>query len=575
MRFKKKEKIDIKIKLHPTVNDEFNKLHNDIKTNMNNITNKLDYDPTTTQGTLLQVQQQYKDDKRGFKGTVTNFNINNLLGSPQSKSRFLNLIFTVIDTSLKIYKKVNKLDKNDIIFYYKGGNILRIIANHISKYTDDYFELYFRKYFKKSDDDFSIFINDHRNFNTILNDVNNIIHQCLYLIRKEINLKKTYYFDYFNLSNQEKQNKLQELLDDLNKLDDVDDINNTFFGVNFQCLQFDDLYNAKCNTNTLNKYNNRPVNSHKEDFVVFHPVVNQVVDKNQIKTLIEDKTKRLFYNYYNSTLTFDRLHQAKASFDLFRTKANFICYFRKLDDEMVYTSENIGGELIDISVPLLIDTSRQRLAKKYKNDKSIIKKYFRKYAIKRQSIIDIFSKPVIVRGVTIEYLIHDLERMLLIDIDKPWDDIKYEKRIGRLFFLYLFETVKNITKGTIQNYFEPFMYLKSFIEVIPKTGFINQNNTDEAKKLYDTISLMNPVYMPLIDNMLTISNMIYKNNKSNNVSITNQDQDYLKKLNGYLTFLNRYTDILINYIKILDKKKQLKIPELVKLDPLLFGGQLL
>jgi hypothetical protein len=125
----------------------------------------------------------------------------------------------------------------------------------------------------------------------------------------------------------------------------------------------------------------------------------------------------------------------RIKFALVRTKLNLELRFKKDDEECF---KNIGGELIDVSV-MHRDSFEMTSGKGFEGNKSKVTKY---NLYHNEESISFFSY-------NLKGLIYDLERILFIDTDKPWLDLKYKKRINRLFFLYmidLFESVKTIEK---------------------------------------------------------------------------------------------------------------------------------
>jgi hypothetical protein len=115
----------------------------------------------------------------------------------------------------------------------------------------------------------------------------------------------------------------------------------------------------------------------------------------------------------NTTLTFQSASGQEISFHLARSKAYFNIWMADSSGEV--TLHNIGGELIDVSVPLKGIPELSGILRRYR----------------------VSADPGFIEfwGYSVPYMISDLEHILFDEQEVPWMDNKYSKRINRLFYL--------------------------------------------------------------------------------------------------------------------------------------------
>src|SRR5205085_670815 len=92
-------------------------------------------------------------------------------------------------------------------------------------------------------------------------------------------------------------------------------------------------------------------------------------------------------------------------------------------------------------------------------------------------------------GYSLEYLISDLERILFYDIDYPWDDVKYAKRIKRLLYLYFITLLTNPKFNTDKRILY-INWIKNIMDNINK--YLESNNPVDLKEAL--ISIENYLY---------------------------------------------------------------------------------
>ena len=202
----------------------------------------------------------------------------------------------------------------------------------------------------------------------------------------------------------------------------------------------------------------------------------------------------------------------------------------KCDVGKVIRKINIGGELIDVSIPHKNDDSSLHFYK-------TMNKNITTYTIK-----SIGTEPFVFKAYTFQYLIDDIERMLFIEQVYPWIDVKYGKRIVRLMFMYFVTLLVNKD----MSYADKVSYVSNISEGIFKKvvrfAFMGDNNKSEI--------------MSNIDNFLANGNdenmgmypfrVLIKNLKE----MLSKDVD-LKELQKYAQMLFDGTQKIINVLKVI------------------------
>ena len=96
------------------------------------------------------------------RGIVTDFVSDNFFDRSSRLFRFLNVVFSHYNDMLDQFKKQKGLREKDVIFLFKGGNVLRIVAKdfflELPENTSRNIVNYYSSFFKRSDADFSIFL---------------------------------------------------------------------------------------------------------------------------------------------------------------------------------------------------------------------------------------------------------------------------------------------------------------------------------------------------------------------------------------------------------------------------------
>lgn len=421
--------------------------------------------------TIKHKNSDYVDLYKPIKNLLTDFINKNFLKYNINSIRFIHLIYKKVDTVLNKYK---------LKLVFKGGNVLRLVNNNIIKYLPNSQKIIkeiFEPFLKKSDNDFTIYIDPNiMNYNEINRKVSYELFEGLNDIRNEILNNKEYYFNIYTLNNNEIKKLIKELIKNLNDM----------------CLNKDLEY--LCRLYKTIKIN--PITD--KIFVLKNPE-----NINSDIIIFENKNKKhSMYNSLNSTLNFKDDTGKLISFVLIRMKINFL-----INNEM-----NIGGELIDISIPNNTDYEM-----KHHNTHEKFSNFINENIIKIHNNKMNFDYYII----KLNYIVNDLYRMLFDNVLYPWKDSKYEKRLSRLmYFTFLYEVDK-------------FEININSLELI-KQSFKNfYKSLDE--KIYDE------------DNDIELFNMINKRIKEIIININNNNNNNFKE---FIKLIKLYTDYII---KIIDK----------------------
>lgn len=362
------------------------------------------------------INKELIDYNREYKDLSTDIIVKTFLSEETGMYNFLQLVYGTFDKAIQIYSLGKNLNKMDIFFVYKGGNILRIISNDFlrelpraaGKIITDYYE----QFFKRSDADFSIYINPNiENYDKIYDDMTYLSYLLQVYIRKIFSENLTDYFELFKFNQKVKKHILTEYFDRASRANSLNDPNNK-------------IYNG-CVLKKLVFLDTQIGNGEKEHYMGKYDLAKEITDDNKIATFDLDKIHHGMFIQMNQTLDFNS-STGRIKFNLIRTKVCFNYIFQKPDGQKM--NKIIGGELIDVSIPHRLDDNFRHF---YENNgpENLLQLYRLSYG---KSKLEFLSY-------TYFYLAHDLEFILFKFVKKPWQTPKYEKRINRLFYLYVID----------------------------------------------------------------------------------------------------------------------------------------
>ena len=519
------------------------------KYNITNIINNYNIKLETKQDIF---NNTYSEQNRELKNFFTDVVTEHILDSDKLFN-LLYLINTLYTTTINKYIVCNDLKDDDIIFIFKGGNVFKLIAEKfwmelpnqaMYKFISEY-----KPYFKKSDLDFSIYINPDLNIK-VLKEITLISYHIQLVISDILHKNKNLFFKWFKYNKNYQKCLLNKLLIDLNKLNILKDENSIYYNKKFDKIDFNISNNYE---NQKNKY--ITFLNENEDITSLEDLDNNSIVSQNIKTT---NNTDFMYTSINNALKIHTNNRV-LEFNLTRTKINFNIY---LNNNNLF----IGGELIDVSIGHDVATEKfYRNKKKYldtiqlnKNDESFN--------------INIYSY---------NYLYNDLKFILFETVYFPWNDIKYGKRLYRIFyftFIDLFINSKSIKNKNIQKILQYYTLICEIIKNFNNNTFnkttINRISKLLSKKKFDTIinnivctkecliydlfkninRIIEKVLYSrnLID--LNIYNNIFINNNINNnrIQTNNEFEELLNLLNIVKLNLNNLlivNEYILNYSK--------------------------
>jgi hypothetical protein len=361
---------------------------------------------------------EYVDKSKELKDICTDIVTNLFFTDDLTLFNFLLMVCEKYDIMIKNFTRVYDLAPDDIIFIYKGGNILRIISNEfkdkLPQLAADILKVHYNKYFARSDCDFAIYINPKiKHFESIFRKIS-IESYCVQIdIRNNILKHKYRKLDIFKYSQEYTSACLLEYLKKFINAECLrDPTNEIYYGKSIIGISFMESQ-ATMSGNTLPVYHGRQdygvQKTHDQLNLGLFPLSNQCND---------------IYLSFNDSLEFDgNSENSHARFNLIRAKVGFNIYF---SDGSV---KNIGGELIDVSINHKDDYKSQLLFRDVDHSLTTYELYHNS---------DKINRLLTFKSYTLEHLTIDLELILFVE-HKPWEDKKYVKRLYRLFYLYFID----------------------------------------------------------------------------------------------------------------------------------------
>ena len=511
-------------------------------------------------------EEEFVEPTKEFKGVFTDLVVNEFTKTSSQTKQFIDLIYTSFDKAINLYLQKKGMDKDDVMFLYKGGNILRIVAyetmHELPGIVADRLSAYYKDSFKKSDADFTISINPYlKNFEQVFKDMNDIAFLLQNEIRNMFLANPEKYFEFYNLDSDAKTRILKKYLDKLNESGTLKEKKFGFDG-KFDTVVF--------KNNKVSENNDRDpedlVYIPKRDFQIDYVPGSKDTELlslrklNTLKTsdplssslkplvdeqkkILGDKTDVEMYISYNNTLTFEKFKRLTA-FNLVRTKVSFNAYF-----DYVNKPENLDvgkpgttltgnpdllrldGELIDVSIGKREDNS---LAHFYDNRKKYVSTY--RIGTDPDNILHFKAYSII-------YLLEDLERILFVDSEFPWDDAKYVKRIKRILFMYMLLLFLNKIPNSLRQ-----KYVNTMDKIMDEINkYVNSKNKNDKEnvlgyiKTYLDTSDENPKLFPFRELM------------KNLVKVMNNPSTDTEKLKELVQVVKENIDIMNVAFKSLDK----------------------
>lgn len=339
---------------------------------------------------------ELEDDLKGAKGVATDLVVAEFFATYGPLYSFLRLVYTVFTESLEVYRTARNLNRTDLYFVFKGGNILRIIAQkflmELPSYAGKSIEDFYDKFFKRSDNDFGIYLNpDLEDYDLIYAELSTLSYYLQKSIREIILEYPTAYFDYSRYNSEYKNEVISAWL-------------------------------PKFSDATGKKYVAiKVVNSGPDQTMRF--AKNDLGENaREVSLAVLEDRKSPMKITHNDALEFYGAHNVIRKFNLTRTKLHFDLI------DAGGNAERVPGELIDVSIGHRDDLSTKHF---FEHSEQNVVNYTLKHV---DTNIEIEFK-----SFSLEYLTYDLEGILFVSVELPWMDSKYNKRLYRLMYMYFID----------------------------------------------------------------------------------------------------------------------------------------
>lgn len=496
------------------------------------ITNKPDFGRCVLPEIKPEIISKAKEDPRDFvdddqelKKVGTDFVVDHFFGTPDTLFNFLKLVYTTIDEAIADYREKKGLEDQAIFLLFKGGNVLRMVANslfdQLSPEARDFLKEEYGQYFKRSDADFSVYIDEKKlgshSYAKTLADVTKLVFDELNTIRREFKANPQKYFNFFRHKSEFSAKQLKKFFDLLPDLESVNKLgknkkpNPNWFGAKFkqfQILNDRALPSPRCSY--FGGYDAR------EESSADHVIARRL-----------SKTPDWLVNTDNRTLNWSWGSDPSKTvkFYLVRTKVYFEYFYEKDGEDK---RKAIGGELIDVSIPHRDDDRLREFLDNYNKN------------VAEYTISDNQGEKFKLKAYSLDNLTEDLQFILLDSFERPWEGPKYEKRVYRIFLLFIAEMLGAYGLGSpkIKEFLTELR--EGFIEPARKLYPLNKKSLEKAEQVAENIKNLGRTWekLPLIIGFFSalsdlMVNRLVKSPKDN-------DEEGLKNL---LDFIDNNLDI--------------------------------
>jgi hypothetical protein len=383
------------------------------------------------------------DQKKDINNNFTDITTKELTRDITKMKLIVNLTYSMYNSIIDIYCERMNISKDDIVFVYKGGNVLRFIFQRSMKefpaYSSSTVYKELEKFFGISDNDYSILINPNvKDYDNVFANMTAISYWVLCIIRLIMVQNLSVLYDYFDRNYETKKSIIAKRMPSAQKsISEI--LNGDLTSVTFGQDRFNLKESTQNETDTQAKSRNYLDvclfnNGNQED-----PVHDGTFEVDQY--FMSDSAFPL-RNSINEIIKFDWENgTGKTRFNLVRMKAMFPAEII-LPGDVKPTPFTFSGEMIDVSIPYNIHYDRSAIVDYVDNSTNL------KY-----------------RSYDFAHMIIDLEFILFDQLMFPWEVGKYEKRLTRITVLYCL----NLTM--FNNHADP--EVKSMKDIILKFANIN------------------------------------------------------------------------------------------------------
>lgn len=482
---------------------------------------------------MIDINLHNNDNKyKEIDDILTDFVINEFMGGHTTMINIFKMVNKLMQFMILEYCRIKNIDNSKIVFISKGG---MIISSKLFKYSKmlspnarNAFNNTYKHFFKRSDLDFSIIIdNNIDNYEDIYNDMSILSYYILSLLRTYLRDSKYDYSDFNKYNNEYKRFILKNVRDKINR--------SKFINANLHMHVCKVIYNGSfteepCardfyNANKINVYDKFIINYNGNNKIAFPKKVNpKLGDEYKIEPSSD------YFISYNSLLDFKNYNdKIRTKFNLIRIKLPFIVYYNSTVDNKISLEDNIrSGELVDIGISHR-DSSHYIDINTDIDDITIVDQTCKTYSDK--------------------YQLKELELILFETFEYPWDDLKYEKRIARIFAL----TTINMTGSTMPDLHSKLSYINKTANALENElnkldNIIHKNvkNKNVKINMEIIINIPNNPFYSIIKNINKLHDIV--NNIIDN-DIVNDNLDLLINIQEYIKIIHKYYNDTYNIIK--------------------------
>jgi hypothetical protein len=410
----------------------------------------------------------YVDYNRDLKDFGTNFVVQEFFRTKITLFNFIKITYNTIDSKLKDYRIKNNLSDDSIYFLFKGGNVLRMLANRaFSLLPPAPRELLIKNYaenFKRSDADFSIFIDNEKlsglDYEKVMTDLSTLTYQALDQLRQEFSREPQKYFDFLRLKKAYANDELDayfKRIKDLAALVNKD--NPQWFQAKFIQMQLLDEHSSsylRCAYEGQYDYLYE-FDSAKPGNIIGIPLTQK---PSWIMNSI-NKTLERFVGGFPKNLV---------KFYLLRSKVQFEYSYEK---DGVLIRRPVGAELIDVSFPHKDDF-------RLRDFLNHAPEFIANYSITEEAS----GETIVLKAESKKGLADDLIVAVFEQI-RPWEAVKYEKRISRLFFFSILDMLGSSGTGSALG--KIYIYEVNEKVLDPLKKILESQSKEDIKKISESI----------------------------------------------------------------------------------------
>ena len=383
---------------------------------------------------------------------ATEFVTNELLKTSDivSQMRMVDIVRTSLDAAVDRFSKDMKIDRHAFHVIFKGGNVMRFIVSNLMAQNQSLFAYINEQYmnvFKPSDLDFGITFDDNffKQKKLSVDDIHvfsEYVEKELVSLRDKLTDNAEENFPLLNMSYDVSQELLKNVFVEMN--DNVTKHNTEITSKEKEGQMLPQITHVS--TLSLNFPSNYPGDQLNAPSVRKDMQIQFSNEEKAIKAITENnkfEPKRIvcesrlpprpLFISRNESLFFARNEKELIHFDLVRMKLAFS--LTTVDKNNKESIKRIGGEVIDVSIPHM-DVASKNFPQFTTLSKNRVVKTYQTYTLK--TLQDTYS----IESYSISGLIYDLIRVIFLEIEKPWSDSKYEKRLTRIMGLLLCEAIE-------------------------------------------------------------------------------------------------------------------------------------